>query len=281
MTALLGRVPDKETLPAGNGRSLAGWAAPAIAALLACHVCPLHAAGDRRAVWDSGRASQARPISDPVEVGRPMSLDVTVGAEWVGPVSLGASTASLTPNQAGTSDRFTFFRSDARLLATPAVTASAGLALTRIFAVEGRAAVNRPTVRVRISNDAEQAPDVAFNAERLTQYLIGAALVAHLRRLGFAGGRAVPFIVGGAEYLRQLHQERSLLETGQVYYAGGGLKYVLKSRPRSRISGLGFRIDARVSLQRHGFLFDGNRRAWGAVGGGLLVVFSRRPPEVR
>jgi hypothetical protein len=208
-----------------------------------------------------------------------MGMEVTLGADWVGPAPLGTSTASLTANQGTASSGYTYFRSDARLLAAPTPAASVGLALTRVFTVEGRVAFNMPNVRLRISNDAENAPDRAFNAERLTQYFIGAALVAHLKRLSFAGGRGLPFVSGGAAYLRQLHRGRSLVETGQVYHAGVGLKYLVKDRPTSRLRGLGFRIDARASVQRHGFGFDDHPHVWGAVGGGVLMVFAHRPRE--
>jgi hypothetical protein len=98
-------------------------------------------------------------------------------------------------------------------------------------------------------------------------------VLVHLRGLPFSGQRTVPFILAGAAYLRQLHEENALVETGQVYFAGGGVKHLFALRPGSRLAGLGIRADARVCYRRNGFSFDNPSHVYPAVSGGLFIAF--------
>ena len=60
-----------------------------------------------------------------------------------------------------------------------------------------------------------------------------------------AARRRTPFFVsGGAGYLRQLHEEQTLVETGWSSYVGGGLLRPLTERP-PRLAMVGLRLEAR------------------------------------
>ena len=61
--------------------------------------------------------------------------------------------------------------------------------------------------------------------ETITRYVADGSVLFHLTHLSFAGGRAVPFISGGAGYIRELHDSNELVETGHEFHAGAGLQY--------------------------------------------------------
>ncbi len=75
------------------------------------------------------------------------------------------------------------------------------------------------------------------------------------------GRRLAPFVIGGAGYLRQLHEDRTLAETGRIYYAGGGARYWLRgghdnSRP------IGLRGEFRINLRSNGIDFEDKMRTY-------------------
>ncbi|MDP2388805.1 MAG: hypothetical protein Q8N52_00650, partial [Acidobacteriota bacterium] len=75
------------------------------------------------------------------------------------------------------------------------------------------------------------------------------------------GPRVRPLVVGGAGYLRQLHEERTLVETGQVYYAGVGARYWIRGGSGTARS-LGLRGDLRANLRRGGIDFEDKARVY-------------------
>ena len=97
-----------------------------------------------------------------------------------------------------------------------------GVRMTRALQAEAVAAYGLPVLRTKISGDAENAAPVSAT-EPITQVTIQAALVAHLTAWHVGRG-GVPFVTAGAGYLRQLHEARVLVETGETYHLGGGVK---------------------------------------------------------
>ncbi len=51
------------------------------------------------------------------------------------------------------------------------------------------------------------------------------------------GARGAPFLSGGAGYLRALHEDRILVDTGALWFAGGGVDL---------FGSTGLRLDARA-----------------------------------
>ena len=75
-------------------------------------------------------------------------------------------------------------------------------------------------------------------------------------------GRALaPFVSGGAGYLRQLHEDRTLVETGQLYYAGGGARLWLRGG-HDRTRPIGVRGEFRFTVRRQGIDFADKTRAY-------------------
>ena len=126
----------------------------------------------------------------------------------------------------------------------------------------------RPKLRVRLSADAEDA-DALTAEEDLSQYQFEGSLVLHLTNLAFAGGSAVPFVLGGASHIRDLHQGSELVETGTAFHGGGGLKWWLGSGARR----WGLRFEARATSREGGVDLGQDRRTVGSAAVSLAYVF--------
>ena len=86
------------------------------------------------------------------------------------------------------------------------------------------------------------------------------------------GTRLAPFVSGGATFLRQLHEDRTLAETGQIVYAGGGARYWLRGGNGAGRS-FGLRGDARVNVRRNGIDFEDKMRIYPTVSLSVFVGF--------
>lgn len=199
--------------------------------------------------------------------GRPRSFELTAGAVWASGSSLGRDEASETRNQPG-GGSFALFVAASEI--GPGAGAEARLAfyLTPRVAIEAGGLFARHQVSTRLTSDAEGLPDVTA-VEDLSEYVIDGAVVVHLRPYG----RLVPFIRAGAGYLRQLHENQTLVETGTAYHAGGGVSYWLSSGRRGFFKGWGLRGDARLLIRDGGFNLGDEMRAGAVVTGALVMAF--------
>jgi hypothetical protein len=203
--------------------------------------------------------------------GRPGSIEVSGGLQWLSPGSLGTSSATLTPNSS--SSPFTLFDASARMRGAPGIDARVTYNLSRRFAAEGGVSMSRPQVDFTVGRDAEGVPEFTASGERLSQFFVDGNVLFFLPKLSFARGRGRTFLEGGGGYLRQLHAGRYNVNTGTVYNGGAGIKYYFKPRPRGFVKGFGFRVDLRTYYRRGGFSFD-ERNTWTAgLGAGALVAF--------
>ncbi len=181
------------------------------------------------------------------------------GVVWSGSYDVGDINARLRSNAVGsTPPPFTWFSASSQVGSVPSVAARVGFTLTPTLAIEVGGMFGRPRVAVTITGDAETTRH-DLEGEQLGQYLLDGAVVWHLPvRLG---PRVRPFVVGGAGYLRQLHEERTLVETGQVYYAGVGARYWIRGGSGTARS-LGLRGDLRANLRRGGIDFEDKARVY-------------------
>ena len=202
---------------------------------------------------------------------RPHSLEIAAGVSWFGGVTLGTGSADLTKNQTPPSP-YPIFKTDSSVASAAGFDGRLAFALTRQFAIEGGFSYAAPTLETRVSADVEGAPSVTAT-ERLSQYGIDGSVVLHLTRWQM-GPRAVPFVYGGAGYLRQAHERDVLVATGHEFHVGGGLKYVF-SRGRGFLKDLGIRADARVSFRSGGVELDSSEpvHAVPVVSAGAFVRF--------
>ena len=186
-------------------------------------------------------------------------VTISGGLGWSGGYDIGQSSAQLRPNSPGTTaPPFTLFTVDSRIAPSPGGEARVGVAITPRFTLEGGVLLANRRLAFAISADPERAAE-QFEGETLHQYVFDAGVTWELpvvRR-----GRVRTFASGGAGYLRQLHQDRTLVETGQVYYVGGGARYWLRGRPASSRS-LGIRSDLRLNVRRRGIDFEDRSRIY-------------------
>jgi len=196
----------------------------------------------------------------------PGTWEVSGGGVLVGGYQLGERAAELTPNSGSTG--FEQFTTDNRVRPAFGVQARVGFVVTPALSVEGGLRFTRPLYEVRVSGDAEDAPDTTVE-EKLSQYVFDGSVVWHLAGAAFGGGRAVPFVFGGAGYLRELHEEDALVEEGLEYHAGGGLKWWFGDGRRR----VGVRGEAGISIRDGGFDFKDAQRVVPTVGGSLIYTF--------
>jgi hypothetical protein len=198
-------------------------------------------------------------------------IEVSAGGGFLGGGDLGEQPAALRANSTGAPAPFNLFTTSSRFDGARFVEARLGYALTRRFAAEASFVFGQPELRTSIRDDIENAPALSV-AERVDQYFVDATVIVMLDALRI-GSRTVPFASAGAGYLRQLHEGQTLIETGQVYHVGGGLKHWLAIRDRGFVRGIGMRADARAYVLVKGIDFKDRPRPHGAISGALFVTF--------
>lgn len=216
--------------------------------------------------------ASARKTSGGMPGGR---FEISAGAGVIGGTDLGTASATLSGSGVPQGTPVTLFDTDTTIEGGPRYEARVAWRITQALQVEGGLAVNRTHLTTRITNDFEQAPN-SEASETFTEYAIEAGLLLHLTKLRFAGGRAQPFVTGGAGYLRQVHEGQTLIDTGQSAYAGGGLTLTLRQATRRAfIDALGVRADVRVNVRSGGFERgdDGGATFAPSVTGGMFFRF--------
>ena len=195
---------------------------------------------------------------------------VGAGMVWSGAYGIGDATAELRSNATGAAPPpLTLFTARSEITSATSPELRVGFAVTRRTMIELGFALTRPHVAVEISGDPE-APLQQLRGEALQQYLIGGGVTWQLPIR--TGARLAPFVSGGATFLRQLHEDRTLAETGQVYYAGGGARYWLRGADGASRA-LGLRGDARVNFRRKGIDFEDQMRTYPTLSLAVFVGF--------
>jgi hypothetical protein len=207
-------------------------------------------------------AAQSVPAAGP---GR---LEVSVGALWVGHQALGSNDANETTPGGGSLKIFT---TSSDLASVAGLEGRIAVRLMRSLEAEVEASYGTPGLKITISGDIENAPP-ATAIETVRQFTVGAGVVWYVP---FRRGteRLVPFVTAGGGHLRQIHEERTFLETGQYYQVGGGVKYLLFSRPRGFMNAIGARVDVRAVVRRMGVAFDNSAHTSPAFGAAAFVRF--------
>lgn len=215
----------------------------------------------------SAHAQTRRPLS-PQPAGptpRAGSWEITGGYTLVGGYDLDTANAELTRNTTTGSTTFVQFIADSSVASAHALTGLIAYYFSPRLAVEGGLRFGKPIYRVELSNDAEGAPDDTVE-ETLDQYAMSGSLVYHFPR---ARRSVVPFIRGGAGYLRELHEGQELVETGLEYHAAAGAKIWFGTARRR----LGLRGEAGMSFRDGGFDFEEGLRATPTAGISLVYLF--------
>jgi hypothetical protein len=185
----------------------------------------------------TSRIAFAQASGDTYEVGG--------GLRVVGPEPFGRVDANETNPGGGA---FRLFTADSTLQALVGLEARFGVRVTPALRLEATGSYGASDLNVKLSSDAEGAADVTAS-ERIRQFTLEGTAVIELTPWRF-GARSMPFLSGGAGYVRALHEDRVLVDEGALWHAGGGVNLLLRS------NSLGVRFDARALFQR-GVINDG------------------------
>jgi hypothetical protein len=215
----------------------------------------------------AGASYACAQSGDPLVPGR---IEVGAGARWAGRTSFVARDATETASGPA-SVPFVLFSSASALDAAAGAEAHVAVRLMRLIQAEIGGSYSRPTLRASIGADAEKAAPTEAT-EVIQQVTIDGSLVVHIARWRLKG-RGVPFVIAGAGYLRQLHEGRTVVQDGQTYHAGAGIRIALRSRTDTRLKGIGFRTDVRALVCRNGIALDGRAHVTPVLRASLFVGF--------
>jgi hypothetical protein len=206
--------------------------------------------------------------AQPVDERLPGRFECAVGPVWLGQTSFGTSDATETAADGG---RFRLFSASTALQSASGFEARVGVRMTRVVQAEAVAAYSLPVLTTRVSGDVEHAAPVSAT-EEIVRLTFQGALVIHLtaRHVGHGG---VPFVTTGAGYLRQLHEARTLVDAGETYHLGGGVKYLFLSRGAARVKGLGVRAEVRAIAGTKGMAIDHRAHISPALAASIFLRF--------
>jgi hypothetical protein len=196
----------------------------------------------------------AQTLSDPV--GR---LQVGAGIGWVGGSAFGERPADLRTASGGP---YRLFQSETDLGSSGSFEARVGILLSRRYGVEGRVAISKPALHA-------EATGSFTIAETVDHYAFDGGVVVRLPELEGMG--FTPFASAGAGYVRQLHEGQALVESGHLFYVGGGFTRPLFSRSQGLIRAMSVRADLRLNLFY--LELDEGSRQQGSISGSLVLTF--------
>ncbi len=195
-------------------------------------------------------------------------LELGVGVRWIGTEQLGAKPATETTGSGGTSQ---LFSTTSELAGAAGIEGRVGVRLSRSLTVEAEGAYVKPELRIAVSADAESAAPVTAT-ETIQQFTIGGDLVWYLPVHRWSP-RLSPFAIGGAGYMRQLHDPGTLVDAGGFYHVGGGVSTLLTSGGRWHTKGAGVRADVQAFIRSNGVAFDDGVKTSLAAGASFFVRF--------
>jgi len=190
-----------------------------------------------------------------------------MGALWVGGQPLGTKAATETTGPGGSAP---LFSTSSDLAGAAGIDGRVGVRLTRALVAEAEASYLTPQLRVAISGDFEGAAAVTAT-ETVQQFTIGGGVLWYLPN-GGRTRRFAPFAMAGGGYLRQLHDQGTLVDTGRYYQVGGGATYLLASGRHFHTNGIGARVDVRAFIRSKGVEFDDGGHTSPTIG---LTAFVR------
>jgi hypothetical protein len=197
----------------------------------------------------------------------PGRIELAVGAQWTSGSSLGSRDATETQPDGSPLRLFSTTR---ELSAAPGVEARVGVRLTRRLEIDATGTYAAPRLRVNVTRDIENASDTTA-VERQQLFSVSGAAVWPLTAR--ADARTIPFVTGGAGWVRELHENDTLAVSGQQLYVGGGAKRLLVTRDRRRLKAVGVRADARVIVRSKALAVDDRPHAAVALTASFFVRF--------
>jgi hypothetical protein len=199
---------------------------------------------------------------------------VAGGFSTTGAMALGSGDAALTPNTG--SSATSLFTASAEMGQAAGFEVRAGYRVSRTIVASAVTALASGDVNVDVSGDFEGAPPVRFAGERLTLWTVEGRVDVEIPPWAFAGGRVVPYVMASGGYRREAHESRAVVESGQIYQAGGGVAWSLRRQPASRLSSVGLTVETRLAHVRGGFHWGREARTAPVFAVGILTGWGRR-----
>lgn len=219
-----------------------------------------HLAGLTLALTTMTVASTAAQTGGEGTAWRPWRPVIGLGAGWTGADDLGRVTAAQRAAAIGTTTPapYPVFAVDSTLGGASRAELALGVPVTSTLLVEVIGTLARPTLTSAISADVEGAPDIEVT-ETVDEYTVGARLVYDVAGLTMAG-RVTPFVAAGGAYLRQLHADQVLVETGQMWSGSVGARLWLRPARSGRRGTVGATVEGGWIVRSGGIHFvDGTR----------------------
>jgi len=186
---------------------------------------------------------------------RPPIVEIGGGIGWVGQADAGTRDASMTANALGEAATVRFFSASGKTRSGSVGVGTVGINLSSRFGVEGGFQFSRPSLSVRVDQDVEKTPAVTVEGTSFEQSVGEGNLVYHFNNSRFDNRKTVPFVLAGAGVLRQKADDGTT-ETGTIYQAGLGFKWLSGLSKTGRAQGLGMRLDVRYIFRNGGFDFQ-------------------------
>lgn len=181
------------------------------------------------------------------DIPRAGTVELSGGLTYSAGYDLDSISAEETRNTGGATGSFVLFTATSRAKPSLGVQGRLSVFLSPSLSLEGGVQLAHPVLSTKLSDDFESAPDVTAT-ETLTRIIAEGSVVLHMTRLSFAGGKGVPFVLGGGGYLRELHEKNEVVETGHAYHAGAGV-HLWFGHGKHRV---GLRGDVGVAWRRGG-----------------------------
>jgi Outer membrane protein beta-barrel domain len=192
------------------------------------------------------------------------TFEISGGVLWSGGYGFETVFANETRNPPTGSDPLTLFQGEPRLDKGIGAEAHLAFYVSPRVSIEGGLQFSRSSLLVNTSGDFEEATDTTASSP-VSQYVIDGSLLYH-----FGAGRLAPFASVGAGYLRQVLEDSAIIETGNEFHGGGGVKYWLGAARR-----FGLRAEVRASSRSGGVSLDGStkRRFVPTFSAGMAYLF--------
>jgi hypothetical protein len=185
----------------------------------------------------------------------PPTVEIGGGIGWVGQADAGTRDATMTANTPGEAEPITFFRASGKTRSGPVGVGLVGINVSRRVGVEAGFQYSRPSLSVRVDEDVEDTPPLTVEGPSFDQYVTEGNFVYTFNDSRFDNRRTVPFVLAGVGVLRQKADDGTS-ETGTIYQAGLGFKWLSGLSEAGRAHGLGVRLDVRYVFRDGGFDFE-------------------------
>jgi hypothetical protein len=196
----------------------------------------------------------------------PGRVEISGGVQWIGRISFDPVQVNEMTFGGGTR---TLFNTSSQLDPSIGAAVTVGVRVHSALALEANFAYGATRLTTHVTGDTEGAADVSVDSA-VRQYLLGGDLLAQPVR--WRRRRPAPFLVAGAAQLRQLNEGRTLVQTGVVFSAGGGVYYGRDLRGKG-IRSTGIRLEARALAMRDGVVLDGRTHVTPALAASVFARF--------